>query len=53
LVLGEYSHQQDPTNTYVLQTAKSGEGWKLLASTWALPRDDFLQILRQEIANNK
>ncbi|KAF4520752.1 hypothetical protein B566_EDAN007381 [Ephemera danica] len=53
LVLGAYSYSQDPGNEYVLQTAKSGSGWKVLADAWKEPADSFLAALRDGIANNK
>lgn len=49
LVLGLYSHAQDPSNTYVLQTAKSGSGWKILEQTWKMTDEEFDLKLKEAI----
>jgi hydroxylysine kinase len=41
LVMGAYSHQQDPTNDYLLVTAATG--WKNLTRFWNLPKADLYQ----------
>ncbi|XP_059474986.1 hydroxylysine kinase [Neocloeon triangulifer] len=53
LVLGLYSHSQDPSNTYVLQTAQSGSGWTILENTWKLSDEEFSKALLQAIDNLK
>ncbi len=39
LVMGAYSHQQDPDNDYLLVTAPTG--WKNLTSFWSLSKKDL------------
>ncbi|CAB3366435.1 Hypothetical predicted protein [Cloeon dipterum] len=53
LVMGLYSHAQDPTNTYVLQTAKSGSGWTVLEKTWQISDEQFAKSLNQAFDDTK
>jgi len=39
LVMGAYSHQQDPTNDYLLVTASTG--WTNLTNFWNVPQKDL------------
>lgn len=39
LVMGAYSHKFDPSNMYVLTTAK--KGWDLLRKMWQAPKSDI------------
>ena len=39
LVMGAYSHQQDPTNDYLLTTAQNG--WKILSEFWSVPQAEL------------
>lgn len=39
LVMGAYSYQQDPTNDYLLVTAKTG--WKNLRNFWKVSQEDL------------
>ena len=41
LVMGAYSHQQDPANDYVLITAATG--WKNLTHFWEVPQETLYQ----------
>ena len=41
LVYGAYEHQQDPSNTYVLQTAM--KGWSILREMWRTPKKDLCE----------
>jgi len=45
LVMGEHYFANDPTNDYVLVTAKCG-GWETLQSFWSLPKDELMQKWR-------
>ena len=38
LVLGAYNHSLDPTNDYLLTTAK--QGWTVLHQLWSTSQDD-------------
>ena len=40
-MLGAYSHSFDPTNDYVLTTAKTG--WKTLAEFWDTPSAELYE----------
>lgn len=44
LTYGAYAHQQDATNTYCLQTSKTG--WALLRRFWATPKHTVYQTWR-------
>ena len=39
LVMGAYSHQQDPTNDYLLVTASTG--WTNLTNFWNVSEEDL------------
>ena len=39
LVMGAYSHQQDPTNDYLLVTAATG--WTNLTNFWNVSQEDL------------
>ena len=39
LVMGAYSHQQDPTNDYLLVTASTG--WTNLTNFWNVSQEDL------------
>ena len=39
LVMGAYSHQQDPTNDYLLVTALTG--WTNLTNFWNVSQEDL------------
>ena len=41
LVMGAYSHQQDPTNDYLLVTASTG--WTNLTNFWNVSQEDLYQ----------
>lgn len=41
LTLGAYSHSLDPTNTYLLQTAKNG--WAQLRRLWNMPKGELYE----------
>lgn len=41
LVMGAYSHQQDPTNDYLLVTAQTG--WKNLSNFWNLEQKELYE----------
>lgn len=40
LVLGAYSHQNDPDNEYLLITA--AKGWKILQDFWNTPKNEVI-----------
>lgn len=42
LVLGAYSHSQDPANDYVLTTQAAG--WAVLTQLWAEPDDQLIEL---------
>ena len=42
LVMGAYSHQQDPSNDYLLITAQTG--WKNLTHFWNLEQDQLYKL---------
>nr|CAD7439156.1 unnamed protein product [Timema bartmani] len=48
LVMGEYSHLQDPGNDYLLTTAKTG--WGLLQTLWGTGQDELEQRWRTIMA---
>ena len=54
LVLGAYYYSIDPSNEYVLNTAKNG-GWEILRTFWKFPREkiirDWKEIARNGIQN--
>lgn len=45
LVLGAYSHAQDPGNEYVLST--QARGWELLEKLWREPEEKVLELWQQ------
>lgn len=49
LVMGAYTHAQDPENDYVLYTQKTG--WDMLETIWAQP-PDALEELWSTTADN-
>ena len=54
LIYGAYEHQQDPSNTYVLETAKSG--WTILKDLWRIPKKDLYrkwQIMLKKFSIDK
>jgi hydroxylysine kinase len=50
LVMGAYSSLQDPENSYILVTAKSG--WALLEELWLQPEDKLLERWRKLVEDN-
>ena len=54
LVLGAYTHSFDPTNDYILTTAKTG--WKVLAEFWDTPSaelyEDWQKIIESYAKSN-
>lgn len=40
-MLGAYAYHQNPTNAYVLVTAKNG--WEALREVWEVPEEDLLK----------
>jgi len=52
LVLGAWTYKQDPSNDYVLTTAKNG-GWRILTQFWKDTTDEDLMKEWQKIADEK
>ena len=50
LVLGAYSHANDPQNDYLLTTAKLG--WPLLEKVWGLKKEDIYSVWRNVITSH-
>lgn len=51
LTMGEYTHQQDPGNEYVLVVAKNG--WRRLRKLWDTPKEDLYSNWQQVIDSYK
>jgi len=48
LVIGEHKFADDPTNEYVLDTAKCG-GWEVLQDFWSQPKQELIQKWKEII----
>jgi len=51
LVIGAWTYKQDPSNEYVLVTARGG-GWNILASLWKESDDEMLVSAWKDIVNS-